>query len=147
MAPLVYACGARQNPEGPPLSAAVVRCTSDPAERARVRLQPVARKLSGALQHRWNVWQGELNLARCDGAAAERIRLLEQQRVTLEVTYTGELTTLVAAGLATGLAANGSVSGQLEIRRLLELAALPEVLSIEVQPVVQPNGGARGGRE
>jgi len=56
--------------------------------------------------------------------------------VVVAVSYTGQIKRLKAAGLHTGYSAHGSVSGWIELRRVLELAALPEVKHIVMQPEV-----------
>jgi hypothetical protein len=76
-----------------------------------------------------------------DGDLATRLELRSHpcERIVVVVTYSGDREALVAAGLDTGFDQNGVISGIIEKRRVLTLAALPQVIRIVMQPEVHPN--------
>ncbi len=77
-------------------------------------------------------------LHKLEGLLAVRVQQPRDacERIVVSVTYRGERAALVSAGLQTGFDQDGVVSGIIEVRRVLTLAALPEVLRIEMQPEV-----------
>lgn len=88
-------------------------------------------KLDPDLQHRLRVWQAKRGDSTARGSA------LGGERVAVVVTYVGALDPLRAAGLDTGYAQGGVVSGQIELADLDRLAAVPEVVYVVMEPPVR----------
>jgi len=76
-----------------------------------------------------------------DGSLVTRLQTPSHpcERVVVVVTYSGQREALVAAGLQPGFDRDGVVSGIIEKRRVLGLAALPQVIRIAMEPEVHPN--------
>ena len=76
-----------------------------------------------------------------DGNLVTRLQLRSHpcELVVVVVTYQGDREALVAAGLQTGFDQGGVVSGRIEKRRVLELATLPQVIRVVMEPEVHPN--------
>ena len=85
-------------------------------------------KLAPSLQHALEVWRVR------SAGSKERAR----DPVTVSVTYTGDLAELQRAGLSTGYDAGGEVTGQIAFQDLEQLAAVPGVVHVEMQPISRP---------
>jgi subtilisin family serine protease len=92
-------------------------------------------KLDPYLEQALAVWRVQSSAESPDVArAAER----RARRVTVIVTYEGELAALQAAGLDTGYDQGGRVSGQIALADVERLAAVPSIIEIALEPTVRP---------
>jgi hypothetical protein len=78
-------------------------------------------KLALSLRHALEVWK-----IRSAGS-----KELEERRITVVVTYTGDVAELEGAGLAIGRDEHGEVSGQIAWKDVERLAAVPGVKHVE----------------
>jgi subtilisin family serine protease len=84
-------------------------------------------KLAPALLHELEVW-------RVRSATAKE---LAERRITVSVVYTGDVTELERAGLLRGHDENGEVSGQIALRDVERLAAVPGVVQVTMEPTAR----------
>ncbi len=63
---------------------------------------------------------------------------IADQRITVVVTYTGDIADLQAAGLDTGFDQGGVVSGHIDMRDVERLEEVPGVVLVEMEPPVRP---------
>lgn len=91
-------------------------------------------KLEPALEHALIAWRVQRGGEGPDAPFAEAVA----DRVTVVVTYEGDIADLRAAGLDTGYDDNGVVTGQIDFADLERLAAVPAVVWIEMEPPVRP---------
>lgn len=88
------------------------------------------------MRHHYNVWRARLVGARCNEQQGEVARL-EAARVTVSIEYEGDVVgSLRAAGLQTGYDSGGSVSGHIGLRDLEQLAGVPGIARLTMQPEV-----------
>lgn len=85
-------------------------------------------KLVPALRHALEIWQTQ-----SAGSPA-----LQHRRITVSVTYTGNVADLERVGLDTGCNSNGEVTGQIEFRNLERLVLVPGVVRVTMQPTSRP---------
>jgi hypothetical protein len=96
-------------------------------------------RLETSLQHHYDVWRARLVGARCHRLHGEVARL-EAERVTVSIDYGGDVVgALRAAGLQTGYDAGGQLSGQIGLRELEQLAGVPGIVRMTMQPEVHPD--------
>ena len=137
---LSAACGGAKRPhsEAPP-NQALMDCMA--ARRAAVDSPPpeVLAKLDPWLQTRLKAWRSEVDYAHCANQRANERSQIEARLVAVAVKHQGGLSTLAEAGLSTGFDQDGTVSGVIELRRVLTFAALHEVIFVSAEPDVHPN--------
>lgn len=96
-------------------------------------------RLEPSLQHHYDVWRTRRVGASCNGREGEVARL-DAERVTVSVDYEGDVVgALRAAGLQTGYDSGGEISGQIGLRDVEHLAAVPGIVRVTMQPEVHPN--------
>lgn len=94
-------------------------------------------KLNGTLQQALAFWRSDLAYAQSGDHPEMPLADVEQRRVAITVTYTGELDALRAAGMQTGIEEPGTVSGYILLRDVERLEAVPGVSAIEMPPNVR----------
>ena len=93
-------------------------------------------RLETSLQHHYDVWRARLMGARCNHQQRE-IAQLEAERVTVSIDYEGDVVgALRAAGLQTGYDSEGHVSGHIGIRDIEQLAGVPGIVRMTMQPEI-----------
>jgi subtilisin family serine protease len=92
--------------------------------RGEQSMAPHLDKLALSLRHALEVW-------RIRSAGSKE---LEERRIPVSVTYTGDLAALQAAGLTSGHDEHGEVSGQIAFKDVEQLALVPGVVLVEMQP-------------
>lgn len=91
------------------------------------------------MQHRYDVWRARLMGVRCHHQRGE-IGQLEAERVTVSIDYEGDIVgALRAAGLQTGYDSESHVSGHIGLRDLEQLAAVPGIVRMTMQPESHPD--------
>jgi subtilisin family serine protease len=94
-------------------------------------------KLDATLQQALTVWRADLGYAKSGDHPELKVDDVEGRRVAVTVTHTGDLATLKAAGLDAGFDHGGVVSGQIFLRDVERLAAVPSVVRIAGVPAVR----------
>ena len=96
-------------------------------------------RLEPSLSHHFNVWRVRLMGARCNHQQGEVARL-EAERVTVSIVYEGDVVgAFRAAGLQPGYDSAGHVSGHIGLRDLEQLAGVPGIVRMTMQPEVHPD--------
>ena len=86
--------------------------------------------------------EGPHGSARCArGREGSPLASRSSDRVSVDVEYTGDLDSLRAAGLETGLDRDGTVSGMIAMRDLEALARVPGVVTIRGEGHPEPDSG------
>ncbi|MBG0792352.1 hypothetical protein IYY11_02640 [Methylocystis sp. H62] len=91
-------------------------------------------KLEPSLQLAFSSWHTELGYAHSGEHPSLSLAEVEGRRVTVLVTFEGDLAALQAAGLATGYNSGGVVSGSIAFANLERLEKAPGVISIAKEP-------------
>ena len=92
-------------------------------------------KFDAKLQQALALWQADLGYARSGAHPELKVKDVEARRVSVTVTHTDDLGPLRAAGLDAGFNQAGVVSGVIFLRDVERLAAVPTVVSIDLEPV------------
>src|SRR5437762_1934425 len=91
-------------------------------------------KLEATLQQALTVWRTQLGYAQSGQHPELNADDVVARRVTVIVTHTGGLDELRAGGLDPGYDRGGVVSGQIALRDVETLAAVPSVIHIDLEP-------------
>ncbi len=92
-------------------------------------------KLDPYMEQALAVWRVQ---SREDSPDARSAAVERERRVSVTVTYEGDLDALAEAGLATGYDEDGNVSGVIALGDVERLAAVPGVRLITLEPSVKP---------
>ena len=95
-------------------------------------------QLSPSLQQAVAVWRVQMAQLRSGEIPQVQAAEIEDRRVTVMVTYDGDVADLRAAGLETGFDDGRKVSGQIALRDVERLAEAPGAIWIDMQPPVKP---------
>jgi len=118
---------------------AIVRYCID---HARTVNQDASAKFTQNLAQALAVWRTEVCYtlsSEYEYSERERAEIRARRATVLvKVTSTAQRSALAAAGLSPGFSANGVVSGGIALRDVERLAAVPEVIQIEIEPKVHP---------
>jgi subtilisin family serine protease len=94
-------------------------------------------KLEANLQQALAIWHIDLGYARSGDYPELKLENIADRRATVTITHTGDVATLQAAGLVAGFDQGGVISGQVFLRDVERLAALPSVVRIAKEPAVR----------